>query len=337
MKRVLSILLATALMVSLASVAMASPALPALETDKTETVTEISTAFHKFDSDNSIMYDAPSSTIAYGNTIYFPLLSSDGELIAYSDAVKGASIKTRWETNGDYVASVEIARMKTSNGYGYFLAIKFVSSSKTAPTDVIGDITLKKTSGDYKFESKLDFNAYVRYTGVTVSTSRDIHVIYDSKYLYDFDGTEGAQDEEFELTFDEIEDAYFTVNTIGQGDLVLAADGDYNSDIASKYPNADLDFFNGNGASFNKIGSMFLPAAADSYLYEVLKDGTLATIPSATYDEYEEGFTFKTRTLGTYIVSDEKLPATERVVPETPAESEAPAETPSNPSTGAAA
>lgn len=351
MKRALSLFLAVALMAGMAAVSLAAP-MPVLEGNSSARVDSIGEDFFKYSSDNAIMNSSSSDTATYGNTIYYPLLSEDGYLIAEPDAVKGVSIKTRWENNGDYVASVDLARMKAvsgAGGYGYFLAVKFISSAEASSTDVIGDITLKKSSGDYKFETKLDVNLPLRYTGVTVSAARDIHVIYDTKYLYDFDGTPGAQDEEFEFTFDDIEDAYFTVNTIGQGDLILAADGDYNTDITSKHPTADIDFFNGNGASFNKVGTLFIPADADSFLYEVRSNGALFTVPGAEYDEYDEGFLFKTRTLGTYIVSDEQLPATEVVRPAAPEEpdeeideeivdegSDVDSEAPVNPSTGAA-
>ena len=152
--------------------------------------------------------------------------------------------------------------------------------------------------------------------------------VTDGSRKFDF----GAGDEEFELSFADWGSATFTVNTIGQGDLILRATATYNSTVGALYPEANLDFYNGNGVSFNKTGEMFMPADAGSFIYE-LKNGVLVAIPGAEYDEYDEGFYFKTRTLGTYVISDVELALAGSVV--APVVPGAPVVV--NPGTGAAA
>ena len=45
----------------------------------------------------------------------------------------------------------------------------------------------------------------------------------------------------------------------------------------------------------------------DYYLYQINSDGSLSEVPNAEYDDADEGFYFKTRTLGSYVVSDMEL------------------------------
>ena len=43
------------------------------------------------------------------------------------------------------------------------------------------------------------------------------------------------------------------------------------------------------------------------YLYQINSDGSLSEVANAEYDDADEGFYFKTRTLGSYVVSDMEL------------------------------
>ena len=102
------------------------------------------------------------------------------------------------------------------------------------------------------------------------------------------------------------------------------------------YPNADLSFFNGNGVTFNRTGEMFIPADAGTFIYEI-KNGVPVEISDAKYDEHDEGFRFKTRTLGSYVVSDvmlDLMSGADVVAPAAPAPGALEAV---NPDTGAAA
>ena len=109
-------------------------------------------------------------------------------------------------------------------------------------------------------------------------------------------------------------------------------------------PEANMDFFTLKAAPrFNKIGEMTIYADGDvfKYIYEVDKDGQLKEV-NATYDEDEEGFVFKTRQLGSYVMSDIELvgAAVEEEVPgesdtEVPGESETTDDGRENPATGA--
>ena len=88
-----------------------------------------------------------------------------------------------------------------------------------------------------------------------------------------------------------------------QSKLLLAVSSDFDAEIADLYPEASLSFFYGNGAAFNKTGTLFLAADEGAYLYKVNQEGALEAV-SAKYDEFEGAFAIRTKILGRYVVSD---------------------------------
>ena len=102
------------------------------------------------------------------------------------------------------------------------------------------------------------------------------------------------------------EEALFTVNANGQGDLNLKYNTDYNSDFAAMYDYANIDFLTFPGEpSFNRNGTLYIYADEDTYLYEVTADG--AKELDAVWDEDYEAWKLTTRTLTSYAVSDVEL------------------------------
>ena len=354
MKKTFALALAVALVVTLASGAFAA--------NDQYAIWQIDPAGNgprKFSTDSNWVKAATGETINYGNTVYYELIGETfaggvtaartvGPVEKY-DAVNGVRINQKWDIGGDWVSKVELVKRKFEGGLGiggyeYFLAVTFKpSATMTTITDVIGEISLRRTTGNNKINrdaanptgggsgetNTLLVAVELKYSapaaGNITTTSG---VVTDGNRKFDF----GSGDEEFELTFADWGSATFVVNTIGQGDLVLKADAKYNATVGTLYPQANLDFFNGNGVSFNKTGEMFIPADEGSFIYE-LKNGVLVAIPGAVYDEYDEGFYFRTRTLGTFVISDVELdltaPDVVAPVPEAPVVV--------NPGTGAAA
>ena len=73
------------------------------------------------------------------------------------------------------------------------------------------------------------------------------------------------------------------------------------------YDYANIDFLTFEYApSFNKIGTAYIYADEDAYVYEVTEDGAKA-IKGLEWDEDYEAWTFKTRKLGAYAISDVEL------------------------------
>ncbi len=73
------------------------------------------------------------------------------------------------------------------------------------------------------------------------------------------------------------------------------------------YDYANIDFLTFEYApSFNKIGTAYIYADEDAFVYEVTEDGAKA-IKGLEWDEDYEAWTFKTRTLESYAISDVEL------------------------------
>lgn len=221
------------------------------------------------------------------------------------DAVRGIKVKQNWDMNGKLVKNVEIVKKKVvsnselSQKFIYFVAINLNSSTSTSSNDLTGTIEMRK-SGEFDYEERqLEVATEIKFPLATQGI-----ITPDLQLFKEGEGFSG--DSEDELRFEADEDSYFTVNTIGQGKLLLSMDTKFDTEIAARFPSANLDFFNGNGASFNKTGTMTLSADEGSYLYKVNKDGSLSRI-NASYDEYDEAFTFKTRSLERYVISDTEL------------------------------
>ena len=91
-------------------------------------------------------------------------------------------------------------------------------------------------------------------------------------------------------------------------DIVAAMNTDVDNSLLNKYPNADLRFFNGNGATFPVTsGKLTIYADSGDYLYEV--SGSTLTDRSSTWSSSKNAFVLSTTTIGKYIVSDTKLSA----------------------------
>ncbi|MEG1972230.1 MAG: hypothetical protein RR315_03650, partial [Oscillospiraceae bacterium] len=194
------------------------------------------------------------------------VLKANFKYVYESDAVKNVKLKNDWSMNGKLVKSTEIVKKKAiaatelEQKYIYFLAVAIDESTSTKETDITGTVSMRK-SGEFDYEERRLEVAIA----VSFPTAHD-SIITDKVQIFS-DGNGFSSDAEDELRFDVDEDSFFTVNTVGQGKLLLAANSRFNNEIAEKYPTANLDFLNGNGASFNKIGVMTISAEKDSFIY----------------------------------------------------------------------
>ena len=286
------------------------------------------------------------------------------QLVSQAEVVSGLKVKATWEEGKNLVSGVSIVKKKvvanaendivsllpselatsftdTTTGYFYFLAISTTSSTSTSDADIIGKLTLSKSKHPKVDDLDLDISVNVGWAnsynsdkeqlGLSVTSDSVGPLDDETYYALKFD-----YDDEVDIEFED--GAIFTVDVSGQSKLLLYFDTKYNSKVANKYPLAELNFWNGNGAKFNRVGEMFIPIDEDyaQFLYMLNADGTLSEVPGAEYDEYDEGFYFNTRVLGTYVISDMELdiaPVVSAPVVTTPT----PAPVVTNPSTGAAA
>lgn len=358
MKKLLSLALAFAMIMSIAVIAFAAEknpanyyeidtAAPSSETNPVDGIgsnaSEEGPLPLKITSKTNTMNLSDGQLISYGNKFYFALVDQDGCIIRASDAVKSMSVKPAWENGADLVkGSPTIVKKKFGMDggvslYGYFIEIALNSDPlQTDIGDLIGTLTVKKSTGlkinvNGKTYFDVDVNIPIQYKEVT--EAENMSIIKGTAQLYDFDQDEYREETEFEFEFEKIADAFFVVDVSSQKKIVLKATADFNASVASKFPYANLDFFVGNGASFNKIGELFLPADPGSFIYKVV-DGEVQAV-NAEYDSYDEGFYLKTRTLGTYVISDVELELAAATVPGDIVESEVTTPPEVNPTTGA--
>ncbi len=242
-----------------------------------------------------------------------------------SSAAGDASAKASWEENsGRYLGNPTIKKIRVADAptgatssamsYIYCVAIKVNDRSSTDSRDVFGEITVKQTRGDRenRFENVvLDLAIEIGYKS---SSDTDVGegVIPEKAAIFKKgDGFE--QDSEFIFEFEADPDSSFVVNTVGQGSITLGMttdpDEDLYDDILDEYPDAYVDFFNGNYATFNRTGTLYLaPSDGEDnyYVYSIDERGNVARV-SAEWDSSEDAYAIKTRTLGRYFLSSERL------------------------------
>ena len=320
MKRTLAFIFACSLLFTLSAGVLAA-------TDVVYPIDEIYDVGYLLDEDDSYVDfgEEPNDSVPYGETIYYPLLSEKTDSAAgyvgvyESAATKNIKIRTDWDGGSAYIDKLSVVKKRfigspgnnidlKASKYCYFLAIKTKtrSSTTTAKNDVYGTVKLKK-SGDYGFDYD-DMQVEVDFeVGYTAPEDSNVIPITPALFVPDEDFDE-YDDETFDFEADA--NSYFVVNTNNQKKIVLGMNTDYDDDISDKYPNANLDFFNGNGATFNKLGYLHLYAERSSYVYEVESNNTLKKV-NASYDSYDDAFVIRTRTLGRYVISDMKLKVAE--------------------------
>jgi|GEM_PF-1607029 len=88
------------------------------------------------------------------------------------------------------------------------------------------------------------------------------------------------------------------------------------TDLSAAYPSASLFCIEWRRAPiFNRVGTLFLPAGEETYLYEV-RGRSLVDLTDA-YDASAGGFSLQTRRLGAYVIADRPLEEAETADPPT--------------------
>ncbi len=88
------------------------------------------------------------------------------------------------------------------------------------------------------------------------------------------------------------DDAYFTVKMISEEEVVLNLSTKYDIDIDAEYNeyDADLDFYNFKGTAdeFTKKGELVIPADEDTFIYEIVDDEIVA-VEAEYVEDYKVG------------------------------------------------
>ena len=205
--------------------------------------------------------------------------------------------------------SKEQKEVAGSTQYRYLIVMELKDSTTTASKDLFGEMYIGRTSNGAKDNRPLKFN-------LTVSNDKDDQTDADyfevkgkENWVIDFDDSDVC-DIEFMSENGNTSYALFTVDASGQGKENVGFSVKFNSEIAAKYPEANLEFIKFTATpTFNRTGELWIYADEDSYIYEVTADG-LKEIKNAEYDETAEAWYIKTRTLKSYVTSDVELDVT---------------------------
>ena len=242
------------------------------------------------------------SVVKGGKKVAIPLLDKDGNMIDDKDAVRRIKVKAEWKV-GELSEKPEIEFVKIGAEYAYAVTFTLPESAEIKTTDLAGKIAVYESSSQLK-------DNYSDKEYITLS--------FGSEYGFkteDYDGSDLAKAEvvDFDDYSDDVEtltfgdDFEFEVDLSGQGKLNLKNNRDFNKEFAAMYDYANIDFINFvKTPSFNKNGTVYIYADEDAYIYEVTADGA-KEIKGLTWDEDYEAWTFKTRTLGAYVISDKEL------------------------------
>ena len=242
------------------------------------------------------------SVVKGGKKVAIPLLDKDGNMIDDKDAVRRIKVKAEWKV-GELSEKPEIEFVKIGAEYAYAVTFTLPESAEIKTTDLAGKIAVYESSSQLK-------DNYSDKEYITLS--------FGSEYGFkteEYDGNDLAKAEvvDFGDYSDDVEtltfgdDFEFEVDLSGQGKLNLKNNRDFNKEFAAMYDYANIDFINFvKTPSFNKNGTVYIYADEDAYIYEVTADGA-KEIKGLKWDEDYEAWTFKTRTLKSYAISDVEL------------------------------
>lgn len=217
-----------------------------------------------------------------------------------TDDLKKPNVYTDWRIGN---ADAEIRMVKYDAGdYRYSVVVTVPENDTNKAIDLEGKIMVGRTKNAAEDAIYGSFDLGVTYAPAAedVKTYEGETLEAGKTGIYKFDSEDGEIDIEFG------DQALFTVDVTGQGKLNLAWSTSFDSEIADKDKSANMDFITFKGEpSFNKNGTLYIYAADDTFLYQVV-DGELKAV-DADYDEDYEAWKLTTRTLGRYVISDKEL------------------------------
>ena len=316
MKKTLALVLAALMTAGMTTVAFADAAEPQVVLGYTEN--NATQTMYVKDSDGNTTEVDGTKVLESGDKVYIPVAywtdttTNEGAIdgteltIATKDQVERLKFYYEDELDSSASQSGDLELVKLGAVRYYCAVIEIPETTGNKNIDLLGDVMIGRTKntaedqdqGFAKMAVSLTYGpkAAADATIPTISGDEDIE-----GGIYKFDA-----DDVVMLTFGDNVVAEFEVDVTGQGRLNLTWNTEFDSEIADKDKSANMDFLTFTGApSFNKNGTMYIYADADTFLYQVV-DGKLEAV-DAEYDEDYEAWTFKTRTLGRYVISDKEL------------------------------
>ena len=246
--------------------------------------------------------DVDLSVVKGGKKVAIPLLKDGVGRITEKDDIRNIKVKTEWKV-GELSEKPEIEFVKIDDEYVYAVTFTLPEAAEIKTSDLAGSISVYRSSSQLKdtYEDKelvtLNFGSEYGYKTEKYNEVLD----WEKVEVVDFKGVDGEET----LVFGD--DFEFEVDVTGQGKLNLKWNNDFNKEFAAMYDYANIDFVNFvKTPSFNKNGIAYIYADEDEFVYEVTDEGA-KEIKGLKWDEDYEAWTFKTRTLKSYAISDVEL------------------------------
>lgn len=214
--------------------------------------------------------------------------------------------KISYEEGKSYISGLSVTAVRTSGGDRvYCVAVDVKNNTSSSTHDVFVNFRLNQKADSNYAKLELDSDLAFEVGFSTAGGDYDGEIPKNPATFRDGYGFD--EDSEFEFTFEASSDLRYVVNTSGQGRIVLGLNTEFNEDVADAYPNANLDFYNGNYATFNRSGTLYIENDDDDlYIYSLSSSDVLSKV-NCKYDSYENAYVITTRTLGVYIISDKNL------------------------------
>ena len=305
MKKIFALALAALMTAGMTTVAFAADGLD-LHNGAQQTI-------YYIDLDDSEVYDLDegytNATIANaagdiegGEYVAIPI--AKGSQWATKDDVKGYKVYADWLINepGEKPAIKEVV-VKTASGTETRQAVVFTlpELNENKALELVGKLGVYKNSSN-KTTGLEDINITVGVDAVDYDVAEGDEF---NNGPVKFENGGVKINDVVNMTFGD--DFEFEVDVTGQGKLNLAWNTDFNKEFGDMYEYANIDFINFEYTpSFNKNGTVYLYADEDAFIYEVTADGA-KEINGLAWDEDYEAWTFKTRTLSSYAISDVEL------------------------------
>lgn len=297
MKKIISAMLAVSLMASMAVTTFAA--------DESKDITvDVTTGLYTYDAeDNTVTH--VDGDVEPGEDIYIGVVANDITGTPTADDFDNYRVTADWDYGSKFVAKPEITTIKVGSDRIAVIKLDARGNVGTKAQDVVGAITIT-AKGDALVNGVKELVLPVDFTYAWGETKGDGY-IDSSTPVVTFDGLDGEVTMEFNGGIE------FTVDASSQDDMFLKMDTSVIGGIVDAHPEANLDFINFEGTpSFNKTGVVYIPAEDEGFIY--LREGDKLTLIEDAYDKDEEGYVFRTRTLGDWVISDVELDLDDVVV-----------------------
>ena len=242
-------------------------------------------------------YATLSKIIQPESIIYFPI-----ENATRAEDFSDLRVVIDWYSGEELTSPPIIEYKKVYDAEGNFDSYKYVVALQTIDVtdndkhNIAGKIKIAKRRSSIADEIDFSFNMQKN----ALPELKDSIICYSKSLAANFNGLTGLAN----LSFYDI--ARFEIEIDNQGPVNIGCSTTSLTDVQLQYPNASMRFISWTKPPiFNRNGTLYIYSSPDEYIYELRSDGLVRI--SGVYSDEHSAFTFSTRRLSTFIISDTPL------------------------------